>query len=330
MIYKSYILEEDIKKISDIGSILFFGENIGLKNDFKNKIKSFKSNSSILNIDQDDIIKNHNLLLNEIENFSLFEKNKIIFINNSNDKIFPILENVSENLTQINLILFSNILEKKSKLRNFYEKSKKLISVACYPDNEITIKKIINTKLKGYAGLSPFNINLIANNVNLDRAKLNNELEKITTFFQNKNIETDKLEVLLDISSNDDFNILKDHALNGNKIKTNKLLSDTNIDPDKNIFYLSLMNQRLNMLLSATQISKKGSIENRVNNIKPPIFWKDKPNFITQTKKWNESKIKLFLSKTYNLELQLKSNSVINRQTLIKKIIVEACEMANV
>ena len=73
MIYKSYILEEDIKKISDIGSILFFGENIGLKNDFKNKIKSFKSNSSILNIDQDDIIKNHNLLLNEIENFSLFE-----------------------------------------------------------------------------------------------------------------------------------------------------------------------------------------------------------------------------------------------------------------
>ena len=41
-----------------------------------------------------------------------------------------------------NIILFSDILDKKSTLRNLFEKDKTAIAVACYQDNEVTLKKL--------------------------------------------------------------------------------------------------------------------------------------------------------------------------------------------
>ena len=78
----------------------------------------------------------------------------------------------------------------------------------------------------------------------LDRVKLNNEIDKIKTFFSNKKIDNNNLSNLLDAKINDDFTLLRDAALMGDKLKTNKLLSDTIFEKDKNILYLNLLNQR--------------------------------------------------------------------------------------
>ena len=129
---------------------------------------------------------------------------------------------------------------------------------------------------------------------NLDRDKLKNELDKIIIFFEKKKIEEEKLKKLLNIKVNEDFNILKDEALDGNQVKTNRLLADTIIQAEKNIFYLNLINQRLNKLTEVANLQDKSSIENLLTYIKPPIFWKDKPMFVAQSKKWNLNKIKVF------------------------------------
>ena len=329
MIYKSYLIEQS-NVVLDKKFFLFFGENLGLKNDLKNKIKLSNKEVEMLHFNQDEIIKNDNIIFNEINNISLFEKEKIIFIEQVDDKILEIIKEICEKFNDQKIYLFSNILEKKSKIRSYFEKSDKCGAVACYADNEIGIRKIILNKLKGYSGLSPQIINLIIENSNLDRIKLNNELEKIVTYFQNKKIEYEKLEVLLDIKINDNFNDLKDEALMGNKLKTNKLSSDTVIDSEKNIFYLTLINQRLNKLKDAINLSKETNLEDAINKIKPPVFWKDKPNFMIQTKKWNTKKIKKILNKTYDLEIEIKSNSTINKNILIKKLIVDVCLLAKV
>jgi DNA polymerase-3 subunit delta len=329
MIYKSYLIEQS-NVVLDKKFFLFFGENLGLKNDLKNKIKLSNKEAEMLHFNQDEIIKNDNIIFNEINNISLFEKEKIIFIEQVDDKILEIIKEICEKFNDQKIYLFSNILEKKSKIRSYFEKSDKCGAVACYADNEIGIRKIILNKLKGYSGLSPQIINLIIENSNLDRIKLNNELEKIVTYFQNKKIEYEKLEILLDIKINDNFNNLKDEALIGNKLRTNKLLSDTIIDSEKSIFYLTLINQRLNKLKDAINFSKETNLEDAISKIKPPVFWKDKPNFMLQTKKWNTKKIKKILNKTYYLEIEIKSNSTINKNILIKKLIVDVCLLANV
>ncbi len=148
-------------------------------------------------------------------------------IDQATDKSFTTLHSSMEKIKENQLIIFSENLDRKSKLRNFYEKAKNFASVACYEDNEITLKKIIITKLKDFKGLNANNINMILDNCGLDRVKLNNELNKILSLFEDKIINQSKLEELLDDKINEDFNLLKEEALNGNKIKTNKLLNET-------------------------------------------------------------------------------------------------------
>ena len=330
MIYKSYILEENIKSIANQKIILFYGENEGLKKEFKEKIKVQNKNQEILNFFQDEVIKNENILVNEINNKSLFNEKKIIFINEVNDKILNIIEEILENIQEERIFLFSNVLDKRSKLRSFFEKSKTTGIVPCYQDNEITIKRIIMKKLTGYQGLSSDVTDLIIQNTGLDRNKVNNEIDKITSCFQDKKIDLKKIDLLLNIKTSDDFNLLKDEALNGNKINTNRLLADTVFEVENNIYYLNTINQRINKLNEIENMKKDNSnIESLISNLKPAVFWKDKPMLIQQSKKWNKKKLTKALNETYNVEVSIKSNSSIRKDLLIKNLIIDLCSTAN-
>ena len=330
MIFKSYVLEQNLKSIDDCKIILFYGENQGLKEEFKKNIKEANKNNEKLNLLQDEIIKNENLLINEISNKSLFNNKKIIFIDQVNEKILNIIEEMAEDVSDEKIVIFAGNLDKKSKLRSYFEKSKLYGIVACYQDNEITIKKIITNKLSDYQGLSTQVINFIIQNTGLDRSKVNNEIEKIKSCFLEKKINLEKIDLLLNIKTNDDFNKLKDEALKGNKIKTNKLLADTVFEPESNIYYLNSINQRINKLYEIEKLKQNNSnTETLVSSLKPPIFWKDKPVLIEQTNKWNENKIKKALEKTYTVELQIKTGSGIKNDLLIKNLMIDLCTVAN-
>ena len=326
MIYKSYQVENNLSILKE-NIALFYGVNIGLKNEFKSSIKKNENNYEILRFVQDEIIKDKNLVLREIQNISLFGKNKIFFIENVNDKIFNIITEI-HNTKKDKIYLFADILEKKSKLRSFIEKSEICAAVPCYEDNELSIKKIIQTRLAGFKQLTIHNISLILNSTNLDRGELNNEINKIISCFQNKIIDKDKLEKLLNIQENDDFTKLKDEAFLGNKLKTNKLLSHTAIELEKIIFYLNSINKKLNELLEVRKM-KQENIDLAVNNLKPPIFWKDKKNFADQAKKWTEKKIKFMLNETYSLEIKIKTAAIINKEVLLRKLVIDICDLAN-
>ena len=329
MNFKSYLIEKDYSYLKNLNSVLFYGENLGLKNDLKSKIKNLSKKALIINLNQEEILANENEFFQELFNKSLFEDTKIFFINQANDKILEIIKEIEKKENTPKIFLFSELLDKKSKLRSYFEKSKTLGIVPCYADNDISLKKIILDKLKGYTGLSNQNLNVIVENCGLDRSKLNNELNKIVTFFENKVIETNKLEILLNLKINDSFDLLKDQALIGDKTKTNKLISDTILEKEKNIFYLNVINQRLTKLLEVTKIAKDGNLDEAIDKIKPPIFWKDKAIFNLQAQKWNGNKLKKMMNETYKIELKIKSNSQITQNLLIKKLLIDMCCLAN-
>ena len=329
MIFKSYIIENNNEVYSQ-RFFLFYGENLGLKKHFKNKIKKKFDKSEILNYSQDEIIKNKKNFESEFTNLSLFEKNKIFIINDANDKILEIVEGLDQISSDNRVYIFSDILDKKSKLRNFFEKSKEYGTTACYPDNEVTIRKIIKNELRGFEGLNGININIISDNCNNDRDRLFNEIEKIKTYFYNKKIETHQLENLLNIKNVDDFNNLKDQILIGNKKLINKLLSETYLDSEKYIYYISLINQRLKKLLELKEKieTTRLSATSVIDQLKPPVFWKDKPNLIIQSKKLDPNIISQIFKKTYDLELKIKSNSLVDKTILFKKLLIDIYELS--
>ena len=330
MIIKQYILEQNPKAFLDYKIFLLYGENEGFKKEFKNKIKKIDKDFEILSFTQEEIVKNNNILFKEIENKSLFEKNKIFFIDQADDKILSIVEEVIESVQDEKIIIIAKNLVKKSKLRNFFEKEKNCCVTACYQDNETTLRNIILSSLKEYQGVTPEFINFIIENTGFERNKIRNEIEKVQSFFLNKIIDFKKVEQLLNIKTNDDYNKLKDEALNGNKNKTNRLLADTIFESENNVYYLNLINQRLNRLKDILNLKTNNTnIESIILNLKPPVFWKDKPILVKQLTKWNKEKIKIALKKTYEAELEMKSNSAIRKDIIIKNLIVELCASAN-
>ena len=327
MIIKSYIAEQNIKVFTN-KFMLIYGENSGLIEDLKKKIKSIYSNSEINIFDQGNIIQNEEMFYNQIFNISLFQKTKIFLIDQCNDKMLHIVQDIDEKISDQKFFLFADILEKKSKLRTFFDKSKTYGSLPCYEDNINSLAKIIQTKLNGFNGLTKEIIKLLIENCNLDRSKLNNELDKIDSFFINKNLNLDDVSKILNLEENDKFNDLKDATINGDKLKTNNLLNNNYLQEEKNILYINLINQRLNKLKEIKILSKKNNLEEAINLIKPPIFWKDKPTITGQLRKWNIEKINLALKQTYDLEVMLKSGIRINKNILIKKALIDICNLA--
>ncbi len=328
MNYKSYQIEQDINLIKE-DLVLIYGENLSLIDDLKNKIRNSQQNSEIISNFQDDVLKDQNSFFENILNLSLFEKNKIFFINNATEKILPLIKEVENKIDKQKIFLFSDLLDKKSKLRNYFEKSKNTGIIPCYSDNEITIKKIIIEKLKGFKNLNTENVNLILENTNLNRMKLKNELNKILIYFSDKELQKEKLESLLNLRENENFNDLKDEAIAGNIDKTNNLISDTILEPEKIIFYINLINQRFIKISEAIYNSQNSTLQNAIDNLRPPVFWKDKQKFKIQAQKWDLRKIQKIQGKTYNLELKIKSSSSINHNILIKKLLVDICLLAN-
>ena len=102
-----------------------------------------------------------------IFNRSFFENEKLIIISRATDKIFKIVEEIiDKNISDIAIILKSSVLEKKSKLRSFFEKDKALVCVPFYPDNDQILTKLTYNFLRDKEiSISSSNINLIVNSI---------------------------------------------------------------------------------------------------------------------------------------------------------------------
>jgi len=332
VIIKSYIIEKNDDIINKNNMFLFYGENIGLKENLKEKIiKTATDKTEIFNFFESELLKNEQLLNVQLNNQSLFVSEKIIIINEATEKIFKLVHDLSGNqLENTRICVLADVLDKKSKLRNLYEKNKEFIIVACYKDDERNLSNYIREELKEYKGLSQEIINLLINNSNLDRRIIKNEINKVKLFFTDFVIKKELLVELINLKSISEFDILRDASLLGNKDKVNRLMGELQFVNENNYYYISQMYYRLNKLLELNEI-KKNTNDNKLamEMIKPKVFWKDKPVYSEQMKKWNYDKIMYALEKTKNTEELMKINTQIRGDILIKKLLIDICTKAS-
>jgi len=326
MILKSYLIENNIRAIIDYDFVLFYGENIGLKDDLKKKINQLFKDTELINLYQEDFNKNKEVLINEYKNNSLFAKEKTIIVNQTNENLLTDLKYLLENKQSTKIILFANLLEKKSKIRSFFEKEKNIAIIPCYNDNEITLKNYIRKELVNYKNLTEDNIRMIINFSNSDRKIIQSHINKIKTYFENKIINSESLEQLINSDKNELFENIRDAALNGNKAELAKLLNYFVFTKDDVFFYFNSLNSILLRLYDLQKQKKDNEkINDIVNNARPPIFWKDKAKYEILLQKWD--KIRLFdvLNHMAKIEKKMKSQADINPTVLIKNSIINVC-----
>jgi DNA polymerase-3 subunit delta len=321
MIIKSY----EINKINPdlYNFLLFYGKNEGLKNEITKII--IKKQSNVLHYDEKEILDNENDFIESILTKSLFEEKKIIIIKRSTDKILKIVENLhSKNIEDV-IIINADNLEKKSKLRSYFEKNKKLICVPFYPDNDQTLSKLAYNYLKDKKiVISQANINLVINKCSGDREALLNELQKIEYYSKGgKKITSENIVQLTNLIENHSISELVDNCLAKNKKKIISILNENNFNNEDCIVISRLfLNKSKKLLQLSTEFKKNKNIELTISTAKPPIFWKDKEITKKQINQWKPENIKELIYKLSEIELLIKKN-INNSINLITDFILE-------
>ena len=307
MILKPYDILK--KNVAD-KFVLFYGKNEGHKNQIINNL--IKNTREIFKYEEREILENSDTFIDKILTKSLFEKEKIILINRASDKIVKVIENIDERkIDDVSILLNSGVLDKKSKLRSFFEKNKKHICVAFYPDNEQTLFKLTSEFLKNKKiKLSTLNINLIINKCNGDRENLFNELKKIESLsFTKKNLNTENISKLINLSENHNISSLIDYCLMKNKIKIINILNENNFNYDDCIqITRTFIAKSKKILILANNYKNNNNINLTISSAKPPIFWKDKEIVKQQILSWSPTSIKKLIYELGELELLIKRN----------------------
>jgi len=308
MILKFYEIEKANLELHKF--LLFYGKNEGLKNEIIKKLISYKENTLVY--DEKEILDNQDIFYENTLSNSLFEKHKTIIIKRSTDKIFKIIEElIIKDVDDVLIILNADNLEKKSKLRSFFEKDKKLVCVPFYPDNDQVLSKLTYDFLRNKnITMSSANINLITNKCNGDREFLMNELHKIELFCKNgKKINNENLSKLINLNENHSISELIDNCLAQNKKKIINILNENNFSNDDCIMITrSFIIKAKKLLALSMAFETNKNMDLTISSAKPPIFWKEKEIIKQQIYKWKPSNIKQLIYALSSTELQIKKN----------------------
>lgn len=322
MILKSFELNKiDLQKNK---MILLYGKNEGHKNEIISNIT--KKNKNISSHDEKEITDNKTQFLESLFNQSLFDNEKCIIIKRGTDKILKIIEEINEKkIDQITILINSDSLEKKSKLRIFFEKSKENICIPFYPDNNQTLSKITSNYLSSKKiQMSQININLIVSKCNGDREKLFNELNKIENYSLNgKKLDNHNISKLVNLSEDHSISELIDNCLAKNKKRTMTILNENNFMTEDCILITRIFLIKLKkILILSSEFKNNNNIDLTISGARPPIFWKDKEIVKQQIFNWGPENIKKLIYKIGEIELLIKKNMQ-NSVNLIRDFILE-------
>ena len=311
--------------------ILFYGKNEGLKKEEIKKLLNKNINSKQIIFDEKKVLENEENFFNEVLSGSLFDANKSIIIKNCTDKILKIIEILEKKNIEDNLIIInSEQLDKKSKLRKYFEQSKDFACIAFYPDTVEVLNKIaINFFKQKKISISQSNINFLIERSGNQRENLFNEIEKIEMFYSGKTINFEHLLKLTNLSENYAISELVDYCLAKNIKKTLKILNENNLTTEDGLIIVrTFLNKTKRLLNLLKDYNKNKDLNFTLQNSKPPIFWKDKELIKEQILKWRVEKLNNLIFRLNNIELDIKKN-INNSIYTISDFIISTANASN-
>ncbi len=311
MIIKSFELE----KVSSLkyNIHLIYGNNEGIKQDIINDyyLKNFEG--EILKYYENEVLNNQDEFISSLLTKSLFETKKLIVISKVTDKLINIIDEVlNKREIDSKIIIKCSNLEKKSKLRNLFEKDKHLICTPVYEDDSRSLNYVINTFLKEFKfTLSQEIKNILIERSKGDRINLYNELSKLRNLqISKKKISTEDVLKLSNLSENYSVFELSDHYLAKNSKKVSNILNENNYSSEDCILILrTMLNKSKRLLKIRNEIDNDLSIDQAVSSFKPPIFWKEKDIVKKQAQSWSTKEVKEIIIKLNDLEALVKKNT---------------------
>ena len=311
MIIKSFELEKLIS--SNLNIHLIYGNNEGIKQDIISNFYTKNFKGEVLKYDEQDILSNKDEFISSLLTKSLFDTEKLIIVSRGTDKLTTVInELLDRKELGAKIIIKSSNLEKKSKLRNLFEKEKNVICTPVYEDDSRSLNFIINNFLKDYKlSLSQEIKNILIERSNGDRINLKNELSKLKNLsITKKKLSIEDVLKLSNLAENYSVFELSDNYLAKNSKKVSNILNENNYSSDDCILIIrTILNKSKRLLKIRNEVDNNKNIDQVISTIKPPIFWKEKEIVKKQAQSWSTNELKDVIFKINDLEALVKKNT---------------------
>ena len=324
----------EIEKINLLNNnfFLFYGINNGLKNEIIEKSLKKKTNLQLVSYEENEVLTNQQTFINELTNKSFFDKGKIYKIDRSTDKMLDFIEKINEIKLEGSIVIInSDVLDKKSKLRLFFEKDKKYICVPFYPDdNKKLFSLASNFFRERKISISSESINLLVERAREDRENLISEIEKISMFcLANKSISFEDVVALSNLSENYKIFDLVDNCLAKNTKKTINILNENKYGPEDCILIIRSLLSKSKRLLKLKNLNlEKKNLDDAISSYKPPIFWKEKEIVKKQVLNWKIKDVNELIYEIGEIEVLIKKNFT-NSLNILSDFIISQSNTSN-
>ena len=309
MIVKFEDFEKNSESYRSFRFFLFYGQNYGKVSECADLIKSLndvKKDFEVINLFSDEIRKeNLSRIFLESSTPNIFGSKTFLCFHLNNEKnskeiISFISKRTSKDLI---VVLKCNQLSPRSTLRSFFENNDDSISVACYEESEREKRIYIDNFLKSEGvKVSESIINLLSNNLSNQRLEIKSELEKMIILHQSSP-ETKSLQSSFSFISeslnNDDTRFIFSLVSKEKKgfVKNYNKFTDYGSDNIRLITYL--LEHFFKLLVVKTKIKEGIDISSAIKQLKPPIFFKNLPEFKKQIYMFSTSELKLVIKKLF-------------------------------
>ena len=332
--------ENNLKnKLENINIIFLYGSNIGLINlIYKKTIEILKIDTNdpfnVSKINGDEFKEKPSILNDNINTLSVFSKKRWVLLDLMQISITKSLEDIilevakTGNSNYLLLIKASNL--KKSSFIKYLQNNNNSILVPCYEEKTGTLhSKLTDLFFKHKINFKKEFLEKLIINFSSDSLTNEMEIEKLDVFLTNNKNVTEEMIFTL-ISRNDDVNLNKiiENCSNGNPNEA--LLYFENIYENQSTS-IALIRMFVNHFKLIEKIlilfEDNKNLVNIIENIKPPIFYKNKEFVIFQCKVWNLKLVNIILARLIELELKCKFNQIAEK-TLLSQFILSTSVLA--
>ena len=314
-------------------AILLYGQDYGLIserssliiNSFFNNVDAKHNSLNIIDLSNNALLLNPELLELEVSSISLLSSKKIIRIKEASDALYNIIKDYFHySHPDCLIILLSDSLSPRSKIRKLFETHDKAIILPCYSDDIKNIFNLINTSFKKEGIIiDEQDIQLLANYLGIDRLITKAEIEKAILYAgQGKKLTANDIASFISDQAALGIDELYDFSLSGELEGAYRVLSRLQKEGVPAIQIIrSFIRQMQNLYSILILLSRSSNINNILDNFKPPIYFKRKDNIKDHTQKWSLVKLHkaLLLMESAEVSCKMpKSNpNIITKQAIL-------------
>ena len=320
--------------------ILLYGPNLGLVNLLYNKTIislniDINDPFNVTKINGTEFKESPFILEDNINTFNILTEKKFILLDLLHISINKNIENIVLNSIVSNdvnylLIIKAGNIGSQNKLVKHFENSGNSVLTVCYEENANEIKNnISNILIKHKINFSNEFISNLSSLFNTDSLYNKMEIDKLESFLiNNKNVTEHILLNFLLINENINLNKVVNSCLNGETRESLFYLDKIYDKSNSNIILIKMFGKHFKTLEKILLSNQHGkSLAESINNLKPPVFFKDKPLFLSQCKLWSFKKINLIQKRLIDLELKTKIG-LYPEKTLLSQFILSASFLA--